>query len=183
MKNKERIYPHINEKLYGIFAFNKNDPNDFLFFSDNCFSSDGPKWNRYGKIKVFSKGKTIPMFHGNTPKEQYISQMNYIKNKLYKTKHDQVISYSAWKRNNQNRIQFLYGRTPDEWAYMGAKQYLKAHCKVPEGYIGKVIRINSKHCPVKVELEYKKTKLALSDADKFYNKGYGWVYYTGKALD
>lgn len=144
-------------KYYIALAINKNNPEDIFGLCENSFSMS---WER-NCAKLFEPSIIDPVFY-NVPLRIYVKVSN--KNKSENTFRwcGREISNKGQKRklrkvftNKHNQLYHICGRTPEEYAWNWCNHYAlfcSNFLKYRKNYEIKCFRVNSKYCPVHVDL-------------------------------
>jgi hypothetical protein len=140
-------------KYYIVLAINKNNPSDILGMVEHSFSMG---WDE-NRVNLMSCSSYVPT---KTLTQELDDQMLRSKRerRSINISYDNALQSSNSRKELKRKINdlssscyFLCGNTQNQRSYRWAKHY-SYFIKPPEGYFTKTFRVNSKHCPVKVDL-------------------------------
>ena len=154
MNEKIDRLPMPDCRFYGIFAVNKDDPTDILGYVENSFSMG---WSKYyvnlhsGRRSWYVERATrrwLEDIHYPKSDEEFVDWARKCANDIY----DDSLTVDEMRKKYHDKI---YKMMADTHLALSVKNRLNSGCWVPENYEVKMFRLNSKRCPVEVDLRYR----------------------------
>ena len=143
-------------KYYAIFYINKDDPNDILGACQGSFNFHRSR----ERVCLWSIGKESLNFT-SIPHKQFVNDRISKNGKTLRYGYNyfdvipikgQLTKYRKLFTDPNYKYYHSCGRTNNEYEWKWVNHYAKSILECPEGYITRVCRVNSKHCPVVVDL-------------------------------
>lgn len=137
-------------KAYIIYAYKNDDPNDLLF-----------AYEKNNGDLIYVKDRCRVFYHNELPSRQF---------KLKDAIENDFERYKSYKRHyayrNKKRIRTwlndisscwynVYGETAKQWSWRLAK-HKAAQWQPPQGYTNVVCRLNSKYCPIRIDVMFER---------------------------